>query len=104
MLTEFFNLQRIPLCERIVWPHDQHEFILQYGEGFEVVVYGFKCQHAEIHISIQDLTGQTFRYMAKDFDLHVWMLFSIFQNEMRQEIKRRAFVGSNADAPPLQRT
>src|SRR6267378_2613965 len=86
LLAELFNLERLALCEWVIRAHNQHQFILQNGKRFEVAIRGFKREQGEIHISIQHLTRQTFRYIAKDLNLYIWMLRSIFQDEMRQDV------------------
>ena len=38
-----------PALQAIVWAHDQHEFILQYWEGFEVAIYRFESSTRNLH-------------------------------------------------------
>src|ERR1051325_10628471 len=102
LVAKLFDRDGITLRKRVLRLHDQHQLVPENGEGFKVTVNRLKSKQGEIHIAIQDFERQTLRHMPVDFDLHIRMLLSIIQDEVRQEIKRGALVSADADATALQ--
>src|SRR3954447_15741277 len=82
---------------------NQDQLVAQDRERLKIAVVRLKGEESEINVAIQDFARQSLRHLTIDFHFHIRVLLSILQNQMREQIERRALVRADANAPALKR-
>src|ERR1043165_4598211 len=101
LAAKLLYFDRLTGGEPVARTHDEDEFVSVDGEGFKLAVRRLEGHQREVEGAVNDFARELLRRVSEDFDQHRGVALAEFENEVGQEIERRALV--RADAHPASR-
>src|SRR5947209_226616 len=103
LLAQLFQAHRLARGQAVARTHDEHQLVFEDGEGLKLAVPRLEGHQREVQCAVNHPARELLRGVAEQFDQNVRVALAELEDEVGQEVERRALVRADAHAPALER-